>query len=263
MPELPEVEAYRRYVEETSLKQEISGVRLRNEHQLADTSKRALVKALRGNKLTGTLRHGKFLFVKLAKGGYLLIHFGMTGDLQYVGDGGKEPKFTAFLLEFKKGGMLAFMDRRQIGRIGLVEDVNKFIRHKGYGPDALQINKDEFIERFENRRMNIKSALMNQKLVAGVGNEFSDEILYQVGLHPESRVDKLDKKILGNIYRQMQKVLKKAVDVNADRDRLQQFFFLDNRRAGLECPHCGGKTEFKTVGGRSAYFCPSCQKLVA
>ena len=76
MPELPEVEAYRRYVEETSLKQEISEVDLRYKHQLVNTNKRALVKTLKGNKLTGTLRHGKFLFVKLAQGGYLLIHFG-------------------------------------------------------------------------------------------------------------------------------------------------------------------------------------------
>lgn len=159
--------------------------------------------------------------------------------------------------------MLAFTDSRLLGKPGVVDDVEKFIQSKGYGPDAMNISKEEFIERLSGRRMNIKSALMNQKLLAGVGNEYCDEILFQVGLHPESRTDKLDKKILGDIYKQMKAVMKKAVNVNADRDRLRQYFFLDNRKAGLECPRCGGKTSFKKVGGRSAYFCESCQELVA
>jgi formamidopyrimidine-DNA glycosylase len=263
MPELPEVESFRRYVEETSLNQEISGVSFRNEHMLLNTSKAKLVKTLKGNKLAGTLRHGKYLFIRLAKGGHLLLHFGLTGDVAYVDEKDDEPRFTVLLLEFKKSGSFAFTDSRQMGKVGLVDDVNKFLRNKGWGPDALQVTKDEFIDRFESRRTNIKTALMNQKLVAGVGNEFSDEILFQCGLHPESRVDKLGRKGLENVYKQMVTILKKAVSVNADRDRLSQYFFPGNRKAGLECPRCGGKTEFKTVGGRSAYFCPSCQELVA
>jgi formamidopyrimidine-DNA glycosylase len=263
MPELPEVESFRKYVEETSLKQEISGVSLRNEHQLLNTTKAALTRALKGSKLTGTIRHGKFLFIRISKGGYLLLHFGLTGDIRYVDQDAEEPRFTAFMLEFKKGGMIAFTDSRQMGKVGLVDDAAKFLRKKGWGPDALQITKEEFMDRFANRRTNIKTALMNQKLVAGVGNEYSDEILFQAGLHPESRVDKLDKKMLENVFRLMKKILEKAVSVDADRDRLGKYFFLDNRKAGLECPRCGGKTEFKTVGGRSAYFCPHCQQLVA
>lgn len=263
MPELPEVESYRKYVERTSLDQEISGVSVRSDHQLLNTTKAALAKALKGSRLTGAIRHGKFLFVKMSKGGYLLLHFGLTGDVIYVGQHEDEPRFTTFLLKFKKGGMLAFTDSRQMGKIGLVDDVNKFLRHRGWGPDALQITKEEFIDRFANRRMNIKTALMNQKLVAGVGNEFSDEILYQAGLHPESRVDKLDKRKLEKVFRLMKKILEKAVSVDADRGRLTKYFFLDNRRAGLECPRCGSKTAFKTVGGRSAYFCPGCQELIA
>lgn len=263
MPELPEVEAFKRYIEETSLNQEISGVTLYQDWMLVNTTKAKLVKSLKGSKLKSVIRHGKFLFVKISSGSHLLMHFGMTGDLEYVDQDGDEPKFTVLLLEFKKSGMLAFTDRRLIGRLGIVDDVNKFIRNKGYGPDAMEITKEEFLDRLSGRRMNIKSALMNQKLLAGVGNEYSDEILFQVGLHPESRADKLDKKMLANIYKQMKAVLTKAVNVNADRDRLSRYFFLDNRQAGLECPRCGGKTSFKKVGGRSAYFCESCQELVA
>lgn len=263
MPELPEVESARRYLEDTSLKKEISRVELRYEHMLQDTSKAALTKALKGNKLTGVYRHGKFLFLKLAKEGYLLIHFGLTGDVVFVEKGEKEPRFTAMLISFKNGSSLAFTDRRRIGKIGLVADMNTFIRNKGYGPDAISISKDEFIDRFKGRRTNIKAALMNQKLVAGVGNEYSDEILFQVGLHPESRVDKLSDKLLENIWKKMRKMMDKAVSVNADRELLTEYFFLENRKAGLKCPGCKGETELKTVGGRSAYFCPSCQELIA
>ena len=262
MPELPEVESFKQYLENTSLRKEISGAVLRYDHMLLATGKAAIVKALKGSKLTGALRHGKFLFIKLSKGGYLLVHFGLTGDFRFVEKGGKEPRFSAMIIKFKNGSMLAFTDPRQMGKIGLVDDVNQFIRNKGYGPDALTISKEEFIERLEGRRTNIKTALMNQKLVAGVGNEYSDEILFQVGLHPESRVDKLSTKLLENIWKHMRKILEKAVSVDADRDLLSDYFFLDNRKAGLECPNCKGETEFKTVGGRSAYFCPKCQELV-
>lgn len=263
MPELPEVESFKKYLEETSLNQEISGVTLYKDKVLEGIIKAKLVNALKGSKLKKVFRHGKFLFVRISKGGHLLLHFGMTGDLEYVDEQGDVPRFTVLLLEFKKSGMLAFTDPRLIGRISLVDDVNKFIEMKGYGPDAMAISREEFLDRLSGRRMNIKSALMNQKLLAGVGNEYSDEILFQAGLHPESRTDKLERKQLVDIYRQMKTVLKKAVSVNADRDRLGRFFFLDNRRAELECPRCGGKTSFKKVGGRSSYFCESCQELVA
>jgi formamidopyrimidine-DNA glycosylase len=263
MPELPEVETFKQYLENTSLRKEISEAVLHREHVLLDTKKGALVKALEGNKLTGAIRHGKFLFIRLAKGGYLLIHFGLTGDFEFVEKEGQDPRFTLLLLKFRNGSKLAYTDPRQMGKIALVDDVNKFIRNRGYGPDALTISREDFIERLEGRRTNIKTALMNQKLLAGVGNEYSDEILFQVGLHPESRVDKLPRKLLENIWKEMRKILDKAVSVNADRDQLEEYFFLDNRKAGLECPNCKGKTESKTVGGRSAYFCPSCQELIA
>lgn len=263
MPELPEVESFKQYLEDTSLRKEISGAVLHHDHMLQHTSKAALIKALKGNKLAGAIRHGKFLFVRLAKGGNLLVHFGLTGDFHFVEKSEKEPRFTSLLIKFKNGSALAYTDPRQMGMLGLVEDVDAFIEKRGYGPDALTVSKDEFLERFEGRRTNIKTALMNQKLIAGVGNEYSDEILFQVGLHPESRVDKLSKKLLENIYKKMRKILEKAVDANAERDLLSDYFFLDNRKAGLECPNCKGETEFKTVGGRSAYFCPDCQELVA
>lgn len=263
MPELPEVENARKYLEDTSLKKEISEVSFRAEHMLLSTKKATLIKTLKGNRLTGAFRHGKFLFLRLAHEGYLLIHFGLTGDVQFVRKNEEEPRFTAMLISFRNGSRLAYTDRRRIGKVGLVADMNAFIRHKGYGPDALQINKEEFIERFKGRRTSIKAALMNQKLVAGVGNEYSDEILFQAGLHPESRVDKLPDKLLGNIWKLMRKILEKAVSVNADRELLTDYFFLENRKAGLDCPGCKGETVMKTVGGRSAYFCPSCQQLVA
>ena len=143
MPELPEVEVYKRYIEETSLNQEISGAALYRESVLLNTSKAALIRKLKGSRLQRVMRHGKFLFVQLSKGGYLLMHFGLTGDLKYVDEGDEQPRFTVLFMEFKKGGGLAFLDMRLIGRLDIVEDANKYIANKGYGPDAMEISREE------------------------------------------------------------------------------------------------------------------------
>ena len=261
MPELPEVESFKRYVDNTSLHQTIETIRFAGKNLLLHTPEKKLRDALTGNTLEETFRHGKFLFIKLRRHGHLLLHFGMTGDLEYYTPDAKSPRVYVLLLAFTNGNNLVFTDSRRLGKIAIVNDVDAFIQERGYGVDALKITEAAFSKIFQKRKKAIKTALMDQKIVAGVGNEFSDEILFQARIHPMSIAAKLTEVQLRKIYHAMVTILKEAVGHNADRSKLEHYFFLGNRKEGLKCPGCKGTTEFKTVGGRSAYFCPACQKL--
>jgi len=262
MPELPEVESFRKYIEDHALHQQIQSVKTSMPTQmLVDTSKRKLREVLEGNTLVDTFRHGKFLFIALKLHGSLMLHFGMTGDLMYLKEGKAEHPFVLGL-HFHNGHTLVFSDSRMLGKIALVEDVDKFIQRKGYGPDALLVLEDVFLKLLSKRKTAIKAALMNQKIIAGVGNEFSDAILFQCRIHPLSSVNALKKEQLEEIYHMMKGILKEAVKVNADREKLNHYFLLNERKAGLTCVRCKGKTEWLTIGGRSSYFCPSCQELL-
>jgi formamidopyrimidine-DNA glycosylase len=261
MPELPEVENFKNYIDETSLHQKIAAIQIAAPELLVNTTIDILRDTLKGNVFEDTFRHGKFLFIRLLKNGFLMLHFGMTGDLLYYTPDKKYPKVYVLLIQFENGRNLAFSDQRRLGKIGLVKNVESFIKDRGYGKDALKISLEEFIALFQKRRIAIKTALMNQKIVAGVGNEFSDEILFQSKVHPESKSNVLPIEKLKEIYQHMLAILQEAIEQNADRSKLEHYFFLDHRKEGLKCPECKGETKLRTIGGRSSYFCPSCQKL--
>ncbi len=261
MPELPEVESFRKFVDRTSLHQKIDLVKLAKTDRLFDISANDLIHILEGNQFEDTHRHGKFLFIRLKRKGYLMLHFGMTGELYYHDPDEKSPKVYVLLIHFENGKNFIFSDSRGFGMIAWVQNIEEFIKKRDYGEDALQMNEDIFLRLFKKRRVAIKTALMNQKIIAGVGNEFSDAILFQTKIHPLSISAKLTPDQLKEIFHIMKKVLKEAVSYDADRDKLNHYFLLNQRQAGLPCPRCKGKTEWQTIGGRSSYFCASCQKL--
>ena len=260
MPELPEVESFRKFIDKTSLGKKIEIARLAAKNMLLQTKEKDLVRALEGNTMKETFRHGKFLFIKLATDQSLMLHFGLTGDVEYIKPGESAPEKFALQLHFADDSDFFFTDTRKMGKIALVDDAKAFIEKRGYGTDALKIKESDFIGKMRNRKAAIKTVLMDQKILAGVGNEFSDEILFQTKIHPASATAALPEKALSAIYKAMIAILKEAVKANAKRGKLGHYFFLDNRKAGLACPRCKGKTAFQTIGGRSSYFCPKCQK---
>jgi formamidopyrimidine-DNA glycosylase len=261
MPELPEVESFRKIIDKTALNKKIELVKLQSPGMLLKTKEKDLLSTLPGNMLEKTFRHGKFLFISLQKGGHLMLHFGLTGDIVFVKPGDEAPVKFALQFHFENDSDLFFTDTRKMGKIALVDEVEAFIAERGYGADALKIKGGELIERIRKKKVAIKSVLMDQKIIAGVGNEYSDEILFQTRIHPASTTSALSEKQFNAIYQSMVSMLKEAVKVSANREKLDHYFFLDNRKAGLSCPRCKGKTEFQEIGGRSSYFCPKCQKL--
>ena len=260
MPELPEVASFQKFMDTHAVCKKIHKATAFDTYVLKDISKKALESLLTGNKIISTKRHGKNLFSELEKGGILYFHFGMTGYFEIAEDP-DDFRYAQLILELQNKKFFAFICKRKLGKIMVLENIEEYLKENKIGPDALSISKKVFLEALKKRSGNIKSLLMNQSFVAGVGNEFSDEILFQTGIHPESTPKNLPDVKAEELYQKMKKILKKSVAANADRKKLEDFYFLENRKAGDNCPGSKGKVEKKTIGGRSAYFCPDQQKL--
>ena len=143
MPELPDVEMFKRYLDATSLHQRIDDVDVRNAYILKNVTARELARGLKGRRFESTRRHGKHLFVRADRKLWLRLHFGMTGSLEYFKDDRQAPRHTRVLFVFANNHRLAFDDQRQFGQIGLLEDVDEFLKKRALGADALDIDLAE------------------------------------------------------------------------------------------------------------------------
>lgn len=260
MPELPDVENYRRYLARHALKQRIAGIYVGDKRALR-TPVSSLRRSLKGHAFKRTRRHGKHLLVEV-DGGWLTMHFGMTGYLAYFGDD-KEPAHVRVRFDFTNGCHLGFVDARLLGRVGFTRRVDEFIAKRKLGPDALSISAKEFDARLRDRRGGLKAALMDQSVVAGIGNLYADEILFQAKLHPLSAVPRLSHAERRRIHRIMGDVLRTAIKSVAGSEglfkRLPKRYLIADRRTDATCPRCAGKIRAITAAGRSTYFCPRCQ----
>jgi formamidopyrimidine-DNA glycosylase len=261
MPELPDVETFRRYVDATSLHQKIAAVDIDAPRMLQGVSKKRLISALTGKAFRETARHGKFLFVRFDSAAWLVLHFGMTGYLDYFkgkGDLAAEPRLQ---IHFTNDHHLAGVWQRRLGRIGLAEAPAAFAEQEGLGPDALDpaIDVETFGDMFRRKGGSVKSALMDQAFLAGIGNIYSDEMLFQAGLDPRHRAKSLDDGQLADLHRAMLHVLKVAIDRQADPGRMPDSWLLPARDKDGTCPRCGGPLERIKVAGRTAWLCPECQ----
>ena len=260
MPELPDVETWRRYLDATALHQEVDLVRVPAPRVLAGTTPQGLGHALKGRRIDETSRHGKYLFARLDTNGHLVLHFGMTGQLRYSRDGDSDCEATA-CIHFSNGAQLDYIAPRKLGRIALSGSVNGFVAAHQLGPDALSIDAEQFADLVQGRHGAVKSWLMNQHIMAGIGNVYSDEILFQARIHPRHQVKALDSDRLRDLHEALHEVLEAAIEAGADPDRMPESFLLPHRRDGGHCPCCGADLDTTRVGGRTAWFCPRCQPL--
>ncbi|MFO8010752.1 MAG: DNA-formamidopyrimidine glycosylase family protein [Dehalococcoidia bacterium] len=259
MPELPDVEILRRYFDRTSLNQPVAEVLVKSGEMVKGVfSPEELVSQLKGQTFSSTLRHGKYLFAEF-DAGWLVLHFGMTGTLAHLEEGKEAPEHTRFLLRFRSGTGLAYQCQRKLGGIYVIDSVEGFIKEQGLGPDALQIELDEFKKTIGHSGGSVKSALMNQAMIAGIGNIYSDEIMYQVKIHPKVRVAGLDDTKLEKLYEAVRHVLETAIEAGADPSRMPEHYLLPIREKDGSCPRCGTRIEAAKISGRTGYYCPGCQ----
>jgi formamidopyrimidine-DNA glycosylase len=266
MPELPDVEAYRRHLEATCRGGRITSVRVNSAKVLSGVSASKLAARLKGARIGAARRHGKHLLVDLGAAGWLVLHFGMNGSLKHFKDLDDDPAYDRVRIDFANGHHLAYINPRQIGRIALTDDVDQFIARERLGPDALdrRLGLVAFRKVIGGRRRDIKSILMDQTVIAGIGNIYSDEILFQARLHPRTRADRLDAPAMTRLYCTVKKVLKTAISRGAGAElrseRHPASFLLRQRRQGGLCPHCHGQIATIKFSGRTAYYCPRCQR---
>jgi formamidopyrimidine-DNA glycosylase len=260
MPELPDVETYRRYLAGHALRQRISRVRVASPRQLAGTSPRGLERALLRRRFESARRHGKHLLARIGKGRWLMLHFGMTGSLLYYRNGAHPPPYTRLLIDFGRGRHLAYVDPRKLGRIALADSPRSFVEAHHLGPDALALDLPAFRKLVAGKRGAIKSWLMDQHAIAGIGNVYADEILFQARIHPRRSVHAIRGRELVRLFTGLRKVLGKAIAARADPGRMPKSFLLPRRKRGARCPRCGGRIRTMTIGGRTTHYCPRCQR---
>jgi len=267
MPELPDVQVLREYVDATSLHKKIVDVDVISGYILKNVSKRGLSSGLRGHQFASAHRHGKFLFILLENGRYLMLHFGMSGSLKYYKIENKDeiPEYSKVNFDFDNDYRLSLIMPRKLGEVRLLDDMASFIKQRGLGPDvsAEDFTFEKFKDLLAGRRGMVKSTMMNQAIMAGIGNVYSDEILYQAHIHPKTRVSALSKEDLKQIYQKMNQVLRMAVECRAIPSDFPDGYLTPLRgQEGAKCPRCQGKIARVKVSGRTAYFCPGCQRIV-
>ncbi len=258
MPELPEVETFKKYFDKTSLSQKINNVFIRD-NRVLNVQEKIFKKTIRSNIFYSSLRHGKYLFVKL-NSGFIVFHFGMSGDLKYFDDIKEEPKHSRILFEFENGNFLSYISQRMFGKVDLTNTIEDFIiNKKNLGIDALKMNFEEFKKSLEKRTALAKSALMNQNIIAGIGNIYSDEILYQTRLHPKTKINEVNDSKLREIFETIKNVLKVGIEKKGILKTYPNDFIIPHRKKGELCPRCGGNIERLKIAQRHGFFCPNCQ----
>jgi len=243
-----------------------------------------------GASVKSVRRRAKVLIIELSSGYSLVIHLKMTGQLVFVGKerfGAGHPndslinnlpdKSTRVVLDFTDGSTLFFNDQRKFGWMRLLPtlEVPEIDFLKTVGPEPLEddFTADKFIERLQTRKNSpIKAVLLDQKVLAGVGNIYADESLWMAKIHPSTPVDKVSRTKLVALHNDLRTVLKLAIEkggstdrnyVNAEGKKGSYIDFANVfRREGQPCPRCGTTIEKIRVAGRGTHICPKCQKVL-
>jgi len=260
MPELPEVDIFRKYLNSTALHQKIEHVHVTDERILKDVSSRSLQHKIRGQSFERTRRHGKYLLVELSSKCWLIFYFGTTGYFRYYRQDSENPCDERVRFDFENHYRLAFCNPRRLGGLYLLADSGDLIEHKSLGPDALSdLTAEEFKKMMSQSNAAVKAVLTDQQKIAGIGNNYADEILFQARIHPNTPANLLRSSELERLYGAIGTVLEKAIEARAKIEKMPDDFLLPHREEGEPCPRCRSKIEKTTIHGRSAYFCPKCQ----
>lgn len=255
MPELPEAEANRARVAASGLNRTIEGFDEFNTRYL-ELPGSAEREALIGRQFTETRRHGKMIFMGSATGPWLAVHLGMTGRLFPIEAGDPLDGAGRLVIRFEGERRLVFRCHRKFGWARMVDRPDDAIVAADLGPDALTASRDAFVAALDVRQQ-IKAALLDQTKIAGLGNLWSDEVLFQAGIAPDRRASEIDLEALHGITRA---ALRTGCEVGADYDRLPRDWLLPRREEGADCPRCGGTIVMRKVGGRAAHYCPEHQR---
>ena len=276
MPELPEVETVRR-----GLHQLISGYRIVDALDLHPRTLKAEsiapLSTLKGARITGTGRRGKFLWITLDRPFVLVAHLGMSGQFLIAQKDRPAAKHIRAQFALKKSlrsRELLFNDQRTFGWLSveqLTDGVPSSAQHIALDPFDPGFDYQETITKFAQRRVRIKTALLNQEIMSGVGNIYADEALWRAKVHPESLTSELSRKKITAVIDSATQVMQEAIakggtsfdDLYIDVNGESGFFDQSISAYGREdepCPRCGAPIRRIVISARSSHFCPRCQR---
>ena len=259
MPELPDVEHARGILSRHTAGRRIQRVVTTDEGILRNVNAADLDRALRGHRFEEPERHGKWLLA-WTTGPAVLIHFGMTGRLIPANGPTGRHRHDRVIVELDRGE-LRYRNMRKLGGVWLAHDREEAAAILGpLGPDAMALDRRRFRALLERRRGKVKAALMDQRLLAGIGNLLADEALWRAGIHPARRIEELGSEERQRLFDAIRAVVRTSV---RRFDRLPAGWLIHVRgRPDAACPRCGSPLGRTVVGGRTTYFCPTHQPAI-
>ncbi|EOY25909.1 MUTM-1 isoform 3 [Theobroma cacao] len=277
MPELPEVEAARRAIEENCLGKKIKKAIIANDSKVIEgVSASDFESSLLGKTIVSAHRKGKNLWLRLDSPPFPSFQFGMTGAIyikgvavtQYkrsaVKDNDEWPsKYSKFFVELEDGLELSFTDKRRFARVRLLKDPTSVPPISELGPDALfqPMTVDEFTESLNKKKIAIKALLLDQSFISGIGNWIADEVLYQARIHPLQISSSLSKENCATLLQCINEVIRYAVEVDAECSCFPHDWLFHFRWGKKSGKIKGKKIDFINAGGRTSAYVPELQKL--
>ena len=274
VPELPEVETIARGLQQRIAGERVESVWIGPKPQPLKSPARAMIRALRGSRIEAVRRVGKHIVFDIehaAEGGRAtqaqwIVHLGMTGKLLLVEPAEPRARHTHAVLRLGSGRELRFVDPRRFGRLRVLRGAP----FRAPGQEPLDLGFESFAALFHRPKAPIKSALLNQGLLRGMGNIYADESLFRAGIRPRRRAHSLTRAELRRLYDAIQQVLKEAIAAGGssisdyvDSDGAEGMFQFEHRvygREGEACVACRAPVKRVVISGRSAHYCPRCQR---
>lgn len=277
MPELPEVETIKRVLEPQIKGLQIEHITVRRPEVIAHPTQEEFCTLLQGQKISGMKRRGKFLGVLLESGDYIMLHLRMTGGLLFTPPEYPEEKHTHIIFKLSNDYELRFADTRRFGRFWFLQkgaaDTYSGVGRLGLEPFDNGVTAKYLQTHLGKRKKTIKECLLEQNVIAGIGNIYSDEILFTAGIHPRRRADSLDGEEWETLANTIPERLSYFIEKNAispkdyleskGKDYRNTPFLQVYGHNGEQCPNCRDIFCRMVIGGRSSVYCPSCQREAA
>ena len=273
MPELPEVETVKNTLKLRLVGRQIKGVNILWDNIIAYPSKEEFINEIKNKIIIDIKRRGKFLMFDLDDY-YLLSHLRMEGKYFFKNHGDEINKHEHVIFDLDNDEELRYMDTRKFGKMYLIkkENINNTgpLKDLGLEPWNDNLTSEYLLNKYKNKRLPIKTVLLDQGIIVGIGNIYADEILFLTKINPLKKCNLLNKEECEKIIKYTREVLEKAIKMGGSTIRtyssvdgvhgLFQNELLVHGKDKDACPECNNKIEKIRVGGRGTYYCPKCQK---
>ncbi len=272
MPEIAEVETVRNTLKKQILYKKIENVQVLYE-KMIESDIQEFKRVLKNNEFIDIKRRGKWLIFEL-ENHYLLSHLRMEGKFFLKKENNPIEKHEHIILTFQDNTDLRYHDTRKFGRMQLIKkeelETNKAIQKQGFEPGEKELTSTYLLEKFKNKNIAIKTLLLDQTIISGLGNIYANEVLFASKINPLKKGSEITKKEAQNIVESAAKIIKRAMELGGTTiksytsslgvtGRFQQELMV-HKKEGEECKVCKATIKKEKINGRSTYYCPTCQK---